>query len=94
MEVYEPHPPPTQSLRELRELRGLSDIAQPTFGDGDTEERAPAEAGEVTRTADTRAEEWRARGLERILGPYPGEEELAQLLREFEEAELAMGLAC
>jgi hypothetical protein len=78
-----------QSFREIEESDGVVEEEEqtwPTPGGGDTEKWAPA--------ADTRAEEWRARGLERILGPYPGEQEIAHLLREFEEEELARGPAC
>ena len=72
-------------------IRGL---AQPTFEGGDTKERAPVKADKRTRADNRRAEKWRALGLERRLGPCPDEQELAHLLREFEEEELARGPAC
>jgi hypothetical protein len=64
--------------QSLQELQDLGSCLPPT--------RFTRE-GKVTLTAEMRAEEQRARGLERILGPYPDEQELALLLRELEEEE-------
>ena len=83
---YVPCPPPVQSIQEWK----------------DREEKVAEKSRKtvrhkVSRSASARAEEWRARGLERVFGPYPGVEKHANLLRELEEAgwaEPAMGLAC
>jgi hypothetical protein len=67
---YVPCPPPAQSVQELKDL------------EDEVAEKSRKKAGQkVTRTTDVRAEEWRARGLERILGPCPDKHELVLRMR-------------